>query len=354
MHLNVPDPLSARRVLVTGAAGFMGSHEAEALLKLGYEVYGVDDLSGGFLRNVPAGCRFTKLDLRARDAVARYVKRVRPEIVFHDAALATEGGSQFTPIASTERNYMMYLNLLVPAVRHGVKKVLLTSSMSVYGGQHPPFTEDMPRKPEGVYAIAKAAMEQVTEVLSKVHGFSYTIIRPHNVYGPRVNLSDPYRNVIAIWINALMQRKPFYIYGDGTHRRSHTYVDDYTPYVVRAGLSRRFHGEIFNIGPREEISLNDLARLILTAYFGSPRALPRRLTPRYLRAGRPLEVKDMFCSSTKAGKLLGYRTTVPLAEGVRRMIAWARTVGPQPFRYLKGGLELVSANTPPTWTKKLY
>lgn len=354
MHLNLTDPWPVRRVLVTGVAGFHGSHEAEALLRLGYETYGVDDLSGGFLRNVPAGCRFTRLDLRDRAAVARYVKRVRPEIVFHDAAWATEGGSQFTPIASTERNYLMHLNLLVAAVRHGMKKLLLTSSMSVYGGQRPPFTEDMPRAPEDIYAIAKAAMEHSTELLSRVHGFAYTIIRPHNVYGPRQNLGDPYRNVIGIWINALMHRKPFYIYGDGRQRRAFTSIEDYTPYVLRAGLSRRFHGEIFNIGPREDVSLNDLARILLRGYFGLDRDVPKRLKPRYIRAGRPLEVKRAYSSQAKAERLLGYRTSVSLEEGVRRMITWARALGPQPFRYLRGGLELVSAKTPPTWTKRLY
>ena len=139
----VPDPVPARRVLVTGAAGFMGSHEADSLIRLGYEVYGVDDLSGGYRSNLPRGIRFTRLDLRDRGATERYVKRVRPEVVFHDAAFATEGGSQFTPLNTTERNYMAYLNLLVPAVRCRIRKMVLVSSMSVYGAQRPPFTEDM-------------------------------------------------------------------------------------------------------------------------------------------------------------------------------------------------------------------
>ncbi len=353
MEIRVDNRLPVRRVLVTGAAGFMGSWEAEALVKMGYRTYGVDDLSGGFMENVPRGCRFTKLDLRNRNAVERYMKRVRPEVVIHDAAFATEGGSQFMPLNSTERNYMMHLYTLVSAMRHGVRKFVLASSMSVYGGQKPPFREGMPRAPEDIYAISKAAMEHSTELLSRVHGFQYTIIRPHNVYGPRQNLSDPYRNVISIWINALMMGKPFYIYGDGGQKRSFTYIEDYTPYVLKAGLSKRFHGEIFNIGPREEISLNGLARLIIREYFGSESACPSRLRPKYYRPGRPLEVKLAYCSHKKAERLLGYRTTVPIAEGVRRMVAWARRLGPRPFQYIRGGLEL-RRNAPPTWTKKLY
>jgi UDP-glucose 4-epimerase len=348
-----PDRLQVRRVLVTGVAGLHGSHEAEALLRMGYEVYGADDLSGGYVSNVPDGVRFTKLDLRHQASVERYMRRVRPEVIFHDAAYATEGGSQFTPVRSTERNYMMYLNTLVAGVRHGMKKMVLASSMSVYGRQKPPFTEGLERKPEDVYAIAKAAMEQVTEILARVHGFRYTIIRPHNVYGPRQNLSDPYRNVIAIWINALMNDKPFWIYGDGRQKRAYTYITDYTPYVIRAGLSKRCAGEIFNIGPQEEISLNGLAGLVLREFFGADRAVPKYLKPRHWRPGRPLEVANAWSSQEKARRWLGVRTATPIREGVRRMVAWALTMGPQPFAYLKHGLELVTG-APPTWTRKLY
>ena len=346
------DRIRARRVLVTGVAGLHGSHEAAALLGVGYTVYGVDDLSGGRREHVPAGVRFTRLDLRNRGATESYFKGVRPDLLFHDAAFATEGGSNFTPIHSTERNSMMYLYTLVAAIRHGLKKVVLASSMSVYGRQKPPFRESMDRKPEGVYAIAKAAMERVTEDLSRVHGFDYTIIRPHNVYGPHQNLADPYRNVIAIWTNALMLGKPFWIYGDGRQKRSFTSIEDFTPYVIRAGLSRRCRGEIFNIGPREAIALNDLARLVLREYFGG-RPVPARLRPRTFRPGRPLEVKEAYSSDAKAVRWLGYRTTVPIGEGVRRFVAWARSVGPRPFRYLPGGVELAK-NAPPTWTRRLY
>ena len=353
MDIKIKDRLPAKRILVTGAAGFMGSHEAEALVKMGYQVYGVDDLSGGFRENIPRGVRFTKLDLRSRPAVERYMKRVRPEIIIHDAAFATEGGSQFTPINSTERNYNIYLNTLVAGLRSGMKKMLFASSMSVYGGQKAPFTEDMPRMPEDVYAVAKAASEHTTELLARVHGFMYTIIRPHNVYGERQNLTDPYRNVISIFINRLMQDKPFFIYGNGSQRRSFTYIEDYTPYVLKAALTRRFNGEVFNIGPREDITIRGLAELVIREYFGSITACPKHLLPKYLPA-RPLEVKLAYCLHRKAERLLGYRTSVTIGEGVSRMVAWARSKGPRKFVYLRDGLELVSRTTPPTWTKKLY
>jgi len=353
MNTGISDPLPARCVLVTGAAGFMGSYETEELVRMGYQTYAVDDLSGGYRENIPKGCKFTRLDLRNRNAVERYMKKIRPEIIFHDAAFATEGGSQFTPINSTERNYNIYLNTLVAGLRHGMKKMVFASSMSVYGGQKAPFSEDMPRMPEDVYAVAKAASEHTTELLARVHRFDYTIIRPHNVYGERQNLSDPYRNVIAIFINRLMQGKPFFIYGNGSQQRSFTHIDDYTPYVLKAGLSRRFNGEKFNIGPRETISIKALAELVIAEYFGSMEACPKHLLPKYL-PDRPLEVRLAYCTHKKAEKLLGYRTTVNIGQGVSRMVAWARSKGPQKFAYLKDGLELVSRTTPTTWSKKRY
>jgi UDP-glucose 4-epimerase len=152
---------------------------------------------------------------------------------------------------------LAYIYTIVPAIKYGLKKVVLTSSMSVYGAQKPPFSEDMPKKPEDIYGIAKAAMEDATEVLAKVHGFDYVIIRPHNVYGPKQNLADPYRNVIAIFINCLLNDKRFYIYGEGNQKRAFTYIEDFTPYFVQSGFSNRCNEEVINIGPKEEHTINE-------------------------------------------------------------------------------------------------
>jgi UDP-glucose 4-epimerase len=340
------------RILVTGAAGFMGSHLVDALVSLGnHEVYGVDDLSGGYKDNIHSQSHFVQLDLRDREQTRQVVERIKPELVYYLAADASEGRSQFTPLSATERNYLGYLYTLVPAVRNGMKKIVVTSSMSVYGSQKSPFSEEMPRMPVDIYGIAKSAMESSTEILSKVHGFEYVIIRPHNVYGPRQNIADPYRNVIGIFINCLLHAKGFYIYGNGEQKRSFTYIDDFTPYILKCGLDDRVNGEIINIGPTEEYTINQLANILLTSFYPDGN-IPSDVKPKYL-PDRPQEVKDAFCTNTQAEKLLGYRTTVHLQEGVEKMIAWAKTLGPQEFRYLPDGLELESPNVPQTWHKKL-
>lgn len=340
------------RILVTGAAGFMGSHAVDALVGMGsHEVFGVDDLSGGYRRNVNPESHFTKLDLRDRKKTEAFIEEVRPELMYYLAADATEGRSQFTPISATERNYLAYLYTLVPAIRSGLKKVVLTSSMSVYGAQKPPFSEHMRRMPEDVYAVAKTAMEEATEILSKVHGLTYVIVRPHNVYGPKQNLSDPYRNVIGIFINCILNNKNFYIYGDGEQKRAFTYIDDFNPYFVNTGFLDTVNGEIINIGPKEEHTINELAQTLLSVFFPDGN-VPSHLKPQYLPA-RPQEVKEAYCTNDKAVRLLGYKTSVTLREGVQKMVDWAKTLGPQPFQYLEDGLELMTEDTPTIWSKKL-
>lgn len=340
------------KILVTGAAGFMGSHLVDALVKKGRnEIYAVDDLSGGYKRNINPKAKFTVLDLRDKKKVEAYINKTRPELIYHLAADATEGRSQFTPISATERNYLAYMYLLIPAIKCGLKKIVLTSSMSVYGAQKPPFSENLPRLPEDIYGISKAAMEEATEVLAKVYNFDFVIIRPHNVYGPKQNLADPYRNVIGIFINCMLNKRNFYIYGDGSQTRAFTYIDDFTPYILKSGFLKVCNGEIINIGPTEEYSINELSKVVLFTFFPDGN-VPKSMKPVYV-ALRPQEVKEAYCTNKKAKKILGYKTTITLEEGVVRMIEWAKEMGPQKFNYLKEGLELENKDVPKTWSKKL-
>jgi UDP-glucose 4-epimerase len=244
---------------------------------------------------------------------------------------------------------MAYLNVLVPAIRNGLERIVVTSSMSVYGAQPPPFDETMEPAPEDIYGIAKAAMEKATAILSTVHGFEYVIVRPHNVYGPRQNIADPYRNVIGIFINRLLQGKGYFIYGDGEQKRAFTYVDDFTPYMARTGFSPECSGEVINLGPRREYSINEMSDTLLDLFYEGREP---EVEPVYL-PDRPQEVREAFCTVDKAERLLGYEAKVSLREGMASMLRWARGLGPQEPRYLDEGLELTTGDVPATWRDKL-
>lgn len=338
------------KILVTGSAGFIGSHVYDILKSQWYEVYGIDDLSGGFMRNVSDTKYFTKLDLRDREKTQAYINKLKPEIIFHLAADATEGRSQFTPFSAMDRNISSYMNLLIPAIKNGMRKMILTSSMSVYGSQKPPFKEGMPTRPQDIYGISKASMEQVTKVMSDVYGFKYVVVRPHNVYGPRQNLSDPYRNVIGIFINRLLHGKNFFIYGDGSSKRAFSYIDDVAPVMVKSAFNTKCEGKTINIGSDKPVTLKHLSDVVLEEFFGS-KNFANKFRPTFI-SDRPQEVKAAYSNHNVAKKLLGAKSETDLRTGVRQMITWARTFEPQPFVYL-ASLELTHKDTPKTWETKL-
>lgn len=339
------------RVLVTGGAGFMGSHAVDRLLEFGHEVTAADSLVGGYEENVDPAAEFVECDLADRAAAAALIESSVPEVIFHYAADATEGRSQFTPLSSLDNNVVAYLNTLIPAIARGLSKVVLVSSMSVYGAQQPPFVETMPRLPEDVYAAMKASMEASTEHLSAVHGFDYAVFRPHNVYGERQNLADPYRNVVAIFINSLLRGRGVHIYGDGEQRRAYSHINDVTPVIVDGGLSDQSNSRIFNVGSSEDVSINQLADLVREVFFdGGP--WPAGLEPKYM-PGRPLEVRNAYCAHDAAEEILGFENRTTLRAGVEAMVRWARMVGPREPVYLPDSLEIGREYAPSTWREQL-
>lgn len=323
------------KIICTGNLGFLGSHLTDELVK-SHEVIGIDNLSGGFEENGNPECQQYIVDLRDREKIKNICEKEKAEVLYHFAADATEGRSQFTPTSAIENNLNAYINILIPFLKNGGKKVVLFSSMSVYGDQEPPFAEYIQRKPVDVYGQAKRMMEETTEILSGVHGFEYCIIRPHNVYGERQRLNDPYRNVVGIFINRMMQGKPLYIYGDGEQRRAFSYIGDMVQPMVKAlGVKN----EIINLGAEKSYSINELAKLVSDEFEYVP--------------DRPREVKEAYCTTGKSKKLLGFEDKTSLKEGVKKMIEWAKNKGHQYPVYLEE-LEIdLQDKAPITWKERL-
>lgn len=327
------------RVLVTGAAGFLGSHLADAFIRSGHDVIGCDNLIGGDLENLPEGIQFEKADccdVQAMKAVA-----AGADLVYHCAAVAPEGYSVFAPALLAQHVYQNTAAVLAAAANEGVRRFVFCSSMARYGTGNPPFTEDQAVAPETPYSIAKVAAEMLVRNMAEIHGFEHVIAVPHNIIGPKQKYDDPYRNVAAIMINRMLQGEQPIIYGDGEQQRSFSFVADCVDPLVNMAELAGLDGETINIGPDDEpITINELARMLAEM-------LEFDLDPIYLPA-RIREVRVATCSSDKARRLLGYRTTVTVRAGLHSIIEWIRTHGTKPFRHHLP-LEIESPLVPPTW-----
>lgn len=334
------------KVVITGVAGFLGSHMAERLLQRGHYVIGVDNLLGGYEDNVPKDVEFYKIDSRDFEKMKSLMKGV--EVVFHCAASPHEGLSVFSPILVTEHTYNSTVATVSAAISEGVKRIVFCSSMARYGEQEKlPFTEDMVPKPRDPYGIAKHAAELVIESLAEAHGIEYVHAVPHNIIGSRQKYDDPYRNVASIMINLMLQKRQPIIYGDGEQKRAFSFVNDVADPMVKMGFEPKVLGEVINVGPDEEFtSINELSRKIAELLDF------KNLNPVYVPA-RPMEVKLASCSAEKSRRLLGYKTTYNLERGLLEMIDWIKKRGPKPFQYHLP-LEIVNGKTPATWKDRLF
>ncbi len=332
-----------KKMLVTGGAGFMGSHLTDFLLKQGHDVVVLDNLNRGKREYVNSDAQFMFGDLCRREDCVRAVKGV--DVIYHLAAHAAEGQSVFTPRFTTETNLIGFINLLTAAINRGVKVFVFTSSMSVYGAQPElPMVEEHPRQPEDPYGITKAACEKLLEIYGEMFELNYVILRPHNVYGERQIMDNPYRNVIAIFMNRILQGKPPVVYGDGEQKRAFTYISDCTPYVAKSAFAEQAYGEIINIGSEEVVTINRLAELVLDKMGSTLK--PVKFPP------RPQEIKYAYCDSAKARRLLDYETKTPLDEGIEKMAKWAKKLGPHPFSYWNWERFEIKKKVPKIWKMK--
>jgi len=331
------------KILVTGIAGFLGSHLADRFIADGHEVVGVDNLIGGELTNVPKGAVYFHADCGDIAKVSDAMEGV--EAVYHCACTAYEGLSVFSPSVVVRNTSGITATVLSAACAKGVKRFVYCSSMARYGKGHPPFAETAEPKPVDPYGIAKVASERLTEALCDAHGVKWSIAVPHNIVGPRQKYDDPYRNVASIMANLMLQGRQPVIYGDGKQRRCFTFIQDAVNPLVEM-LYRDVSRETINIGPDEQdVSVMDLAKELADI-------IGFRLDPVFL-PGRPLEVKNAVCSSEKARRLLGYETTTTFRQGLESIVEWIRENGTRPFRYHLP-VEIATEATPRTWTERLF
>ena len=331
------------KVFITGVAGFLGSHLADRLIEKGYEVVGVDNLDGGFIENVNKKVEFYQEDCNNLEKMKEYMKDCN--IVFHAACTAPDGFSFFAPHYITQNTFQITMSVLSAAIENKVDKFIYCSSMARYGSQPKiPYTEDLECFPVTPYAVGKYASELVIKQLCELNHIYYTILVPHNIYGPRQNYTDPYRNVAAIMINKMLKKEQPIIYGDGEQKRCFSYIDDCLSCIEKVMTSKKLNGEVINIGPDEEfVTINELAKEIANI-------LDFDLKPIYVK-DRPKEIKEATCSSDKARKLLGYKTKTPLHDGLEKMVEDIKEKGPKEFNY-HYVIEINNENKPDTWKKE--
>ena len=310
------------KTLVTGAAGFLGAHVAAHLLRKGHSVVALDDLSGGFIDNVPPGAQFVQGSVCEAALCEALFARHRFDAVFHLAAYAAEGLSHYIKRFNYENNLAGSVNLLTCAVNHDVKLFVFTSSIAVYGHTPPPMTENQRPDPQDSYGIAKHAFELELEATRRVFGLPYVIFRPHNVYGEKQNIADKYRNVVGIFMRQALQGLPMTIFGDGLQTRAFSYIDDVAPIMAEALETSQAWNQVFNIGADQPHTVLETAEQVARA-LGAPVKI-QHLPPRF-------EAVHAYADHSKIRRFFGQRPLTPLEEGIARMAQWVKARGlPQP------------------------
>ncbi len=306
--------------LVTGAAGFIGAHVVNQLLKLGHEVVALDDLSGGFEDHVNPSAHFVMGSVTDHRLVEKLFEENNFDYVYHLAAYAAEGLSHFIRRFNYTNNLIGSVNLINESVKHRVRCFVFTSSIAVYGTGQLPLLETTVPQPEDPYGVSKYAVELDLRTAHEMFGLNYVIFRPHNVYGEYQNIGDRYRNVIGIFMNQLMQDKPLTIFGDGKQTRAFSYISDVAPYIANSVNIPAAYNQVFNIGADKEYSVNELATTVMDVMgvTGEIRHLPARN-----------EVLHAYSDHSKAKRVFNIEdhSFTYLHEGVDKMARWAKKVG---------------------------
>ncbi|NWG13814.1 MAG: NAD-dependent epimerase/dehydratase family protein [Acidobacteria bacterium] len=327
------------KILVTGGAGFIGSHLVGELLNRKYEVVVLDDLTGGFIENVDARAEFIQGSILDVELINGLFARNPFDCVFHLAAYAAEGLSHFIKRFNYNNNLIGSVNLINAAVNNGIKRFVFTSSIAVYGTSTTlPMTEETPAHPEDSYGIAKLAVEQELRISREMFGLDYVVFRPHNVYGERQNVGDRYRNVVGIFMNQILQGKPMTVFGDGTQTRAFSYIGDIIPIMADAIEIPAACNQVFNVGADTPYTVGTLAKEVASA-------MGVKADIVHLPARN--EVWHAYSSHDKVRRVFGARPLTDLKEGLSRMAAWVKDHGARSSQEF-GNIE-VSRNFPAAW-----
>lgn len=306
------------KILITGVAGLLGSRLADWILKnTNHNVIGIDDLSGGYVENIPKGVNFYKFDLKDLHSLDGLFKSHRPDIVYHFAAYAAEGLSPFIRKFNYENNLISSCNLITCSIKYDTSRFVFASSMSVYGDRYDaPFHEDLQQCPIDPYGVAKFSVEQDLKIAYEQHGLKYTIVRPHNFYGINQNIWDKYRNVLGIWMYQIINNQRPTIFGDGEQVRAFSYVDDSIIPFWNASQRDECIGEIINLGGIKEYSINQACDILI-------KVTNTDLKPIHLEKRH--EVKHAWATWDKSVKLLDFKHEIGLESGLTKMWNWAKT-----------------------------
>jgi UDP-glucose 4-epimerase len=331
-------------IYITGVAGFLGSNLADFYIKKGFQVSGCDSLIGGERENVNSQVTFIKGNCEDLDLMTRTMKNV--DVVCHTAAYAHEGLSNISPTLITSNNVTGSVSVFTAAIRNKVKRIVYCSSMARYGKAKIPYHENSIPEPSDPYGVAKLAAEKILKILCNTHKVEYNIAVPHNIIGPKQKFDDPFRNVVSIMTNLMIQNREPVIYGDGEQQRCFSDVDDCIYCLDKLLTDENIKSELVNIGPDEEtVTINELFKILSNK-------LKFNKTAKYF-ADRPNEVKKAICSSDKARRILGYKTKVSFDESLDKTIEYIKKKGPRNFQY-EYNLEIDNETTPKTWKKKIF
>lgn len=308
-----------KSILITGVAGLLGSRLADWIIEnhCEYEVVGIDNLFGGYIENVDEKVVFYKRDLSCDDLSDIFEKH-DIEYVFHFAAYAPEGLSYFMPMFNDTSNMLATDNVIKECIKNNVKRLVYTSSMAVYGwGKNDgcPFDEEDKPSPIDPYGVAKYACEQNIKIMGDHFGLDWCIIRPHNVYGVKQNIWDKYRNVLGIWMYQILNDEPMLIYGDGEQTRAFSFIDDCLESFWNAAVKEEASKQIVNVGGEIGYSINEAAKILceITGYNNIEYRESRH------------EVKHATTTADKSKKILGYKQSTTLKDGLTQMWEWAKT-----------------------------